>query len=51
MRHPRVFVRRLRGMFRKDQGDRELAEEIESNLQMHIADNLRAGMNAGEARR
>jgi putative ABC transport system permease protein len=38
-------------MFRKDQGDRELAEEIETNLQMHIADNLRAGMSPGEARR
>jgi putative ABC transport system permease protein len=38
-------------MFRGDQRDRELAEEIESNLQMHIADNLRAGMSAGEARR
>src|SRR5580704_8628577 len=51
MRHVRVFVRRLPGLFRKEQRDRELAEEIESNLQMHIADNLRAGMSAGEARR
>ena len=47
----RVFVRRLRGLFRKDRRDWELAEEIESNLQMHIADNVRAGMSAGEARR
>jgi len=51
MRHLRVFVRRLGGLFRKDQRDRELAEEIESNLRMHIADNLRAGMSAAEARR
>src|SRR5579859_4761234 len=51
MRHLRVFVRRLHGLFRKDRRDSELAEEIESNLQMHIADNLRAGMSAGEARR
>ena len=51
MRHLRVLVLRLRGLFRKDQRDRELAEEIESNLEMHIADNLRAGMSAGEARR
>jgi predicted permease len=51
MRHLRVFVRRISGLFRKDRRDRELAEEIESNLQMHIADNLRAGMSAGEARR
>ncbi len=47
----RIFVRRLRGLFGKDRLDRELAEEIESNLQMHIADNLRAGMSAAEARR
>ncbi len=51
MRHWRVFVRRLSGLFRKDQRDRELAEEIESNLQMHIDDNRRAGMSAEEARR
>src|SRR5258708_5350852 len=51
MRYLRVLVRRLPGLFGKDRRDRELAEEIESNLQMHIADNLRAGMSAGEARR
>jgi putative ABC transport system permease protein len=41
----------LAGLFRGDRHECELAEEIESNLQMHIADNLRAGMSAGEARR
>ncbi len=46
----RIF-RRIAGMFHQDRSDRELAEEIESNLQMHIADNLRAGMSHGEARR
>lgn len=51
MRHLRVFVRRSAGLFRGDRRDRELVEEIESNLQMHIDDNLRAGMSAGEARR
>jgi len=51
MRHLRVFFRRLPGLFRQDRRDRELAEEIESNLELHIADNLRAGMSAGEARR
>jgi hypothetical protein len=35
MRHLHVFVRRLPGLFRKHQRDREPAEEIESNLQMH----------------
>jgi len=51
MRHLRVFVRRLAGLFRTDRLDRELAEEIESNLELHIADNLRRGMSAAEARR
>ena len=51
MRHLRVFVRRLTGLFGKNRRDRELAEEIESNLELHIADNLRVGMSAGEARR
>jgi putative ABC transport system permease protein len=51
MRHLRVFVHRFSGLFRKDRREREFAEEIESNLQMNIADNLRLGMSAGEARR
>lgn len=51
MRHLRVLVHRIGGLFRQDRRDRELAEEIESNLQMHIAENMRAGMSAGEARR
>lgn len=51
MRYLYGLVRRIAGMFHTDRHDRQLAEEIESNLQMHIADNLRAGMSAGEARR
>jgi hypothetical protein len=51
MRYICSFVRRIAGTFYKDQRDRELQEDIESNLQMHIADNLRAGLSAGEARR
>ncbi len=51
MRHLRVFIHRIAGLFRQDRRDRELAEEIESNLQMHVAENMRAGMSAGEARR
>lgn len=51
MRYLFGFFRRVGGMLRKDERDRELEEEIESNLQLHIADNLRAGMSAGEARR
>jgi predicted permease len=38
-------------MFSKDAGQRDFAEELESHLQMHIDDNLRAGMSPQEARR
>ncbi|MBO0798221.1 MAG: ABC transporter permease, partial [Blastocatellia bacterium] len=47
----RVFLLRLGGLFHKGRRDRELAEEIESNLQFHLEDNLRAGMSPGDARR
>jgi putative ABC transport system permease protein len=42
---------RLRGMLRADQADGELAAELESHLQLHIEDNLRAGLTPEEARR
>ena len=42
---------RLWGVFNKQRKDRELAEELEAHLQMHIEDNLRAGMTPEEARR
>jgi hypothetical protein len=41
----------LGGLFGKERRDAELAEELESHLQMHIEDNLRAGMTPEEARR
>jgi predicted permease len=41
----------MAGLFREESRDRELAAEMESHLQMHIDDNLRAGMTAKEARR
>lgn len=51
-------IRRLRGylvrlicLFRREQRDLELAEELESHLQMHTEDNLRSGMTPEEARR
>jgi len=47
----RVWLLRLGEFFRKGQRERELAAEMESHLQLHIEDNLRAGMSAGEARR
>ena len=51
MRRLRALFIRLAGLFRKDRRERELAAEMESHLQMHIEDNLRAGMSAAEARR
>lgn len=47
----RAFCLRFTGLFYKEQKDGELAEELESHLQMHIADNVRAGMSPAEARR
>ena len=46
----RVWAR-LTGLFHKGQRDREMAQELESHLQMHIDDNVRAGMSPEQARR
>jgi predicted permease len=51
MRRLRAWCLRFAGLLRKESRDRELAEELESHLQMHIEDNLRSGMNLAEARR
>jgi len=51
MRRLRALACRLPGLFRKDRHDRELAAEIDSHLQLHIDDNLRAGMTPEQARR
>ena len=37
--------------FRRQHRDGELADELDSHLQSHIDDNLRAGMTRDEARR
>ena len=42
---------RVTGLFRRDRQDREMAREFESHLQMHIDDNIRAGMSPEQARR
>src|ERR1700704_5422183 len=42
---------RATGMFRKNWRDREMAQEFEAHLQMHIDDNIRAGMSPEQARR
>ena len=51
MNELRSFLLRLRNLFRKEQLDRGLQEELATHLEMHIADNVRAGMSSEEARR
>ncbi len=47
----RRWVARLAGLFGGASRDRELDAEIQSHLQLHIDDNLSAGMPVAEARR
>jgi putative ABC transport system permease protein len=51
MRYLRAWCLRFAGLLGNERRDRELAEELESHLQMHIEDNLRSGMEPTEARR
>src|SRR5580765_3662853 len=51
MKRLREWMVRFGGLFNKQRKDRELDDEIESHLQMHIEDNLRAGMSPEEDRR
>jgi len=51
MRRLRSALARAAGMFGRSRREQELADEIESHLQLHIADNIRAGMTPEEARR
>ena len=51
MRRIRAFFFRLAGLVNRNRRERELADELESHLQLHIEDNLRAGMTPVEARR
>jgi putative ABC transport system permease protein len=47
----RSWHRRLTGLLHRTRAERELADELEAHLQLHIEDNIRAGMDPGEARR
>jgi predicted permease len=50
--HPlRVLWKRVGGLFGKERLDRELSDELAGHVEMHVEDNLRAGMTAEEARR
>ncbi len=51
MRLPRALLVRLSSLFGRERLERDLAEELDSHLQMHIEDNLRRGMSPAEARR
>ncbi|HXJ05877.1 MAG TPA: ABC transporter permease [Candidatus Acidoferrum sp.] len=51
MRRLRAWFLRLGGLFHRVPRDRELAAEMESHLQLHIADNLRAGRTPDQARK
>ena len=51
MRRVRALMIRLADAARPGRRDREFSDEIASHLQLHIDDNVRAGMSPDEARR
>ena len=51
MRRLRAWLVRLTGLVANDRREREMAEELEAHLQMHVDDGVRAGMAPDEARR
>lgn len=51
MKQLRAWLLRFKGVFLKSARERDFAREIESHLQMHIDDNIRAGMSPQEAKR
>ena len=51
MKMLRAWLSRIGALFGKFERDRELDAELRSHLELHMADNLRAGMDPTEARR
>ena len=51
MRILRAWLRRVTGFLLPGAGEREFADELQSHLDLHTADNIRAGMHPDEARR
>jgi predicted permease len=51
MKRLRAWCLRFAGLFRKERRESELADELDSHLQLHIEDNLRSGMTPHQARR
>jgi len=51
MRRLRALALRARSAWRRGLWEKELDDELASHLDMHVADNIRAGMAPEEARR
>lgn len=51
MRKLRALFLRLWSLVHRTRDDQSFAEELESHLEMHIADNIRSGISPDEARR
>ncbi len=51
MRRVRAWSRRLAGLVTGARRDRDFADELESHLQLHVDDGIRAGLSPDEARR
>ena len=51
MKHLRAWLARFRGTFAGRRADQELADEIESHIQLHADEYVRAGVSPAEARR
>ena len=51
MRWVRSLLARIEGLFTKGRRERELQEEFASHFELHIAENVRAGMTPEQARR
>ncbi|HWI18131.1 MAG TPA: permease prefix domain 1-containing protein, partial [Vicinamibacterales bacterium] len=51
MRHLRAWFARVAGFVRPGRGESDFNDELRSHLELHIDDNLRAGMTPEEARR
>jgi predicted permease len=51
VRRVRGWLVRLAGLFGREARDSDLAEELESHIQMHVDDCVRAGVDPREARR
>ncbi len=51
MKQLRAWMMRMAGLFHRDRREQDFAAEMESHLEMHIEDGVRAGLSAEEARR